>query len=122
MTPGDTACGSSGPAAGGGLPHSPAELRRELVHRLALAEREVRALAAGIDDVRVMASVAVLEEMEREIKQRLALAGEPAAWSGQRAGIVELWRRHRREFERLAGECRRKHPARSGRRKSGPRW
>lgn len=109
-------------AAGGGLPHRCDELRRELLRRLALMEREVRALGDGRKDPPLLASLEILEEMERELRLRLALGGDPAAWPETRAGIVELWSRHRRVFERLAGERRLKFPARQGQRESGPRW
>ncbi len=109
-------------SGGGGLPRQPGELRRDLRRRLALMEREVRALADGSDDPRVLASVVTLEEMERRLRDRLAVDGEPEGWGQWREEIVGLWRRHRQEFERLAARCRRKHTARSGRRESGPRW
>ena len=98
------------------------ELRRELLRRLALMEREVRALGDGAGDPRLQASIEILEEMERELRQGLSDGGDAAGRPMQQQELIELWRRHRREFEKLAAEQRRKHPARSGRRDSGPRW
>ena len=106
----------------GGLPLPREELRRELLRRLALMEREVRALGDGAGDPLLRTSIGILEEMEKALRQGLSRGGDADGRPMQRAEMLELWRRHRREFEKLAAERRRKHSARSGRRDSGPRW
>lgn len=115
--------GVSGSESGGRLPLVPLDFRRELLRRLELQEREVRALVEPGDPHAFQGVVEELRAMEKEIRVRLA--GEETGgpeWPERRAEIIGIWRRHRRLFEQLATECHQEHPARPGSRDSGPRW
>ena len=106
----------------GGLPWPPGELRSELLRRLELARREVETLIAVAGHPLLRSSVETLKELEEELTRRLASARENPDWAQKRMEIIEMWRQHRRAFERLAGECGQRHPARPGWRERGPRW
>lgn len=114
--------GVSSPGISGGLPWPPKELRRELLRRLELARREVQTLTVVAGHPLLRSSVETLKELEEELKRRLASAREHPDWAQKRMEIIEMWRQHRRAFERLAGECGQRHPARPGWRERGPRW
>ena len=118
----DNSSASSDQGLADRLPRRAAELRTDLERRLGLLEREVRALIERPDTEPMTKSLAAIREMEQELRRLLAGAEESPAWAEQRAEIVELWRRHRRAFERLATECRTGFLARPGRRQRGPRW
>ena len=104
------------------MPGTPVELRRELLRRLVLIEREVRSLAIADMDSPFLESIEALKGMEEELRRRLNGADETDDWNEQRSGILALWKEHRRAFERLAAEGRQRFSARPGRRDLGPRW
>ena len=122
MTTTDRPLGSSGWEVGSGLPQLPREFRVELLRRLELLEREVQALLETGDPRLLAESVQSLRALERQLRKRLAADLGSTEWVKTRTEILVMWRQHRRAFEELATELRRRYEVRPGRRDSGPRW
>ena len=108
------------------LPATPLELRSELLRRLELAEREVRALSAALSneasDPLFLESIEALRSIEIALQRRLTGDPQLVAQPQQRAEIIALWKKHRRAFEKLAAKHKQRFPARPGSRRMGPRW
>ena len=108
--------------ADAGLPHAPEAFRRELGRRLDLLDREIRALESEQTMTVLADSADSLRRMRKGVNERLADSLDAATWTETRLEIVGMWRRLRREFERLAAASHRRCPARPGQRERGPRW
>ena len=114
--------GALGLEVGSGLPQGSREFRVELLRRLELLEREVRALLESGDSRSLAESVQSLRTLEVQLRAQLAADLDSTEWVKTRTEILVVWRRHRRAFEQLATDLRHRYEVRPGRRNRGPRW
>lgn len=104
------------------LPEDRGAFLREVLRRLALLDREIRALTPAEADGSVAPPGPALLRLEMVLRVRLRAAEQLNAgqWPAARGEIAEMWRRFRTEFERQALLLERSHAARRGPEEEGP--
>ena len=103
------------------LPDTLEEFRVELMRRVALLDREIRALDLGDSPDGSAGAGRLLGSSREELSELLAALGTSESWFDSRAEIIVVWRRCRHEFEQLAAEWQRQHAVRQVQLARGPR-
>lgn len=111
--PGGATGGGGGSPAARRLPEGREDFLREVMRRLDLLDREIRALSRAVPAEGATGAGPDLRQAEMLLRLRIQAAREldGARWPAARREIVEMWGRFRAEFERQALRARGSHPA-----------
>lgn len=104
------------------MPDDAEAFRAELLRRLELLDRDVRALESGESSDSFARAGEPLGKTRKRLIELLFRPTAPETWFEAREELVDLWSRYRMEFEELAGTWQRRHSVPTGQSKRGPRW
>ena len=94
----------------------------ELMRRVELLDREIRALDLGDSSDGSAGAGELLGSLRKELSELLSGVETTESWSESRVEIIVVWRRYRHEFEQLAAARQRRHAVGHGQWERGPRW